>query len=82
MNSMEKIPGDSFSNIKTLCDMLELGHLSNVPEKVSGGFLHRMWHVRTEVGKYAVKELNPSIIINDEVSLTYEKTEQVARLFA
>ncbi len=82
MNYLDKPTGDSFSNIKTLCYLLKLDKISNIPEKVSGGYLHRMWHVRTDAGEYAVKELNPSIISNEEVVQTYEKTEQVARLFA
>ncbi len=47
-----------------LCDMLELGEIVGVPKAISGGLLHRMYSVETTQGKYAVKALNPQIMLS------------------
>ena len=46
-----------------LCDVLQLGKIVNEPKAIDGGFLHRMYAVETTKGKYAVKALNPRIMV-------------------
>jgi hypothetical protein len=46
-----------------LCDILQLGEIVGVPEAISGGLLHRMYAIETTEGKYAIKALNPQIML-------------------
>lgn len=48
--------------IDQLCKNYQLGNLKKEPEMVAGGLLHKMYHVRTDRGEYAVKLLNPNIM--------------------
>lgn len=45
-----------------LCENYKLGSLKEEPEMVTGGLLHKMYHVRTDKGEYAIKALNPNIM--------------------
>ena len=49
-------------------------------ESVSGGFLHRMYRVSTECGKYAVKHLNPQIMSRPGVHDNYKRAETIELL--
>lgn len=49
-------------------------------ESVSGGFLHRMYRVSTECGKYAVKHLNPQIMNRPGVHDNYKRAETIELL--
>ena len=53
-------------NIEQLCQSYRLGKLKRVPEMVTGGLMHKMYHVRTDKGEYAVKLLNPDIMKRPE----------------
>ncbi len=48
--------------IEQLCIKYKLGLLIKEPVSVSGGLLHRMYHVTTNLGEYAVKVLNPEVM--------------------
>lgn len=61
-----------------LCSAVELGTLIKVPEKVSGGLLHRMFAVETTSGKYAVKALNPQIMARPTALQNYIQSEKIA----
>ncbi len=50
------------NGIKKLCTKMGLGDLKSEPEVVMGGLLHKMYHVKTDKGEYAVKVLNPDIM--------------------
>ena len=45
-----------------LCEKYALGEIQREPLPVAGGLLHRMYHVVTDGGNYAVKLLNPDIM--------------------
>lgn len=53
-------------NIEKLCQSYHLGKLKGEPEMVTGGLMHKMYHVSTERGEYAVKLLNPDIMKRPE----------------
>lgn len=46
-------------------------------EPVSGGFMHRMYRVRTDSGLYAVKHLNPEIMRREGVHDNYKRAEEI-----
>lgn len=49
-----------------LCEKYKLGSLKEEPEMVTGGLLHKMYHVSTDKGEYAIKALNPNIMKRTE----------------
>ena len=51
--------------IEKLCKNYNLGTLKREPEMVTGGLMHKMYHVSTD-GEYAIKVLNPNIIKRTE----------------
>ena len=65
--------------IERLCLTLGLGQLCNEPEPISGGLLHTMYHVRTSSGGFAVKLLNPDIMIRPDAIQNMINSERIAR---
>jgi len=63
-----------------LCSILQLGEIVDVPEKISGGLLHRMYAIKTTKGKYAIKALNPQIMLRDEAMQNFINSEEVANI--
>ncbi|WP_020061963.1 aminoglycoside phosphotransferase family protein [Bacillus sp. 123MFChir2] len=63
---------------KDLCQISQLGELLNAPESISGGLLHRMYIVDTTKGKYAIKLLNPQIMLRPTAIRNYINSEKVA----
>lgn len=49
-------------NLKEFCKKFRLGTMTEDPFFVTGGLMHRMAHVKTDLGEYAVKILNPDIM--------------------
>lgn len=66
------------SRLEQLCVKHQLGQLVNDPEMVTGGLLHKMYHVRTSQGDYAVKWLNPDIMKRPEALQNMINSEIVA----
>ena len=46
-------------------------------EPVSGGFMHKMYRVRTKSGIYAVKHLNPEIMGREGVHDNFDRAEKI-----
>lgn len=61
-----------------VCDSLQLGKMLAVPAAVTGGFLHRMYALETECGKFAVKALNPQIMLRPTAMQNYINSEKIA----
>lgn len=64
------------------CAQLGLGKLSTAPETVAGGHLHRMYAVQTEKGKFAVKALNPQVMLRPKAKQNIIDSEHITRLAA
>ncbi len=62
-----------------LCEHLGLGKLIGDPEQVFGGHLHRMYAVSAFSGKYAVKALNPQVMLRPEAWQNMINSELVAQ---
>lgn len=67
-------------NFEELCKVLQLGELVREPEAISGGLLHRMFFVETTKGKYAVKALNPQIMLRPTAMRNIINSERIAKL--
>lgn len=65
--------------LERMCHHYDLGLLSLTPVPVSGGLLHRMFHVTTGNGDYAVKILNPEIMARPEAIRNTILSEEIAR---
>lgn len=48
------------------------------PVQMKGGFLHRMYEIRTDIGKFAIKALNPNIMIRADAITNYALSEMAA----
>lgn len=67
-------------NFEKLCKVMQLGELVREPEAISGGLLHRMFSVETTKGKYAVKALNPQIMLRPTAMKNIINSERIANL--
>lgn len=63
-----------------LCKVMELGEIVGEPVTVSGGFLHRMYTIETTRGKYAVKALNPQIMLRPTAIQNFINSERISNL--
>lgn len=63
-----------------LCNILKLGEIVSSPKSISGGLLHRMYAIETTQGKYAIKALNPQIMIRSTAMQNYVNSERVANI--
>ena len=65
-----------------LCDNLGLGTLLCEPAQLTGGLLHRMYAIETTSGKYAVKALNPQVMLRPTAKSNIMNGEHVAAIAA
>ncbi|QUI23587.1 phosphotransferase [Vallitalea pronyensis] len=63
-----------------LCQALQLGRINGTPEAISGGLLHRMYGVETTQGKYAIKALNPQVMLRPTARRHMIDSERVATI--
>ena len=66
--------------IKHLMEKYGLGAVQGEILPVSGGFMHKMYKVKTLSGTYAVKCLNPDIMKRPGVMENYERAEALERI--
>ena len=67
---------------KKLCNILQLGDIVGVPETISGGLLHKMYAIETTQGKYAIKALNPQIMLRPVAMQHFINSEQIVNIAA
>lgn len=58
-------------------DDLQLGKVIEKPVRVTGGFMHRMFKVVTEKGKYIIKLLNPNIMQRPDAMSNYKIADDI-----
>ena len=68
--------------IEQLMKTLSLGELHGEPKEVTGGLLHKMYHVETSVGEYAVKVLNGEIMKRPSALQNTINSEIIAAAFS
>ena len=56
---------------------LGLGKLTAPPAALSGGYMHKMYSLKTETGKYAIKLLNPYIMKRDTAMENFRQAERL-----
>lgn len=67
-------------NIHALIGRCGLGTIEGEIIPVSGGFMHRMFKVRTSSGTYAVKALNPEVMSRPDALRNYAEAEKLERI--
>jgi len=67
---------------ENLCKSLDMGKLICEPEQLTGGLLHRMYAVETTFGKYAVKSLNPQVMLRPMAKSNITDGERIAAVAA
>lgn len=70
------------SQLETICKKLKMNQPFDLPQRVYGGLLHKMWYLKCNGSQFAVKQLNSSIQLTEEVKSQYELTEQIAFQFS
>jgi|SRR5579871_543091 len=65
-----------------VCNRYGLGSLTERPQSVTGGLLHRMYRLSTSQGYFAVKVLNPDIMKKPKVRNEYRRSEHIASTVA
>jgi len=63
-----------------LCREYKLGEMDGFPLSISGGLLHKMYSIETDKGKYAIKILNPQIMLRPDAMNNYINSERIANL--
>lgn len=66
--------------LEKLCNVLQLGNMVSVPKAITGGFLHRMYGIQTTEGKYAIKVLNPKIMLRPMAMQNFINSERIANI--
>ena len=70
------------SQLETICKKLKINQPCDLPQRVYGGLLHKMWYLECNGSQFAVKQLNSRIQLTEEVKSQYELTEEIAFLFS
>lgn len=69
-------------DFETVIKKLDLGELASQPQRVTGGYLHKMFRLETTTGKYAVKLLNPIIMKRPGVLEDYKRAEHIEQILS
>lgn len=72
---------ETFVNMEKLMSSLGLGNIIKEPVRVNGGLLHKMYHVTTTDGEYAIKVLNPEIMKRPDALSNMINSERIAKAF-
>ena len=70
---------ETYIQIEKLFNKYGLEKLIKEPKQVTGGLMHKMYQVITEHKKYAVKELNPSVMQRNGVMEHIVNSERIAK---
>ena len=62
-----------------LCEQLNLGALIEEPIRLYGGLMHKMYRVATASGVYAVKHLNPHVMMRATAARNFAAAEELER---
>lgn len=56
-----------------------LGETKPEVTQVTGGLMHKMWRVQTDIGTFAIKELNPEVISRPKAKQDYLDSEIIVK---
>ena len=62
-----------------ICQHFSLGALQQSSQEIAGGLLHRVWHIKTTQGEFAVKLFNSAMKkLQGHKILSYDQAQQIA----
>lgn len=64
--------------LPSLLQKMRLGTLAAPPDILTGGLMHRIYAVKTSIGNYAVKHLNPGVMKRPEAAGNIRLSEAIA----
>lgn len=67
------------SNLIEVCKIFGIGMPQGTPLSITGGLLHRLWRIETEIGLFAVKILNPEVMSRPEAIRNFRLSERLAQ---
>lgn len=67
-----------FINSQDIANKFKLGNAIGEPLRLEGGALHSMFKIKTRMGEFAIKQLNPHITKKTEFINNYERSEMIA----
>ncbi|HFC9170714.1 TPA: aminoglycoside phosphotransferase family protein, partial [Legionella pneumophila] len=70
------------NQLETICKKLKMNQPCDLPQRVHGGLLHKMWYLKCNGSQFAVKQLNKRLQLTEEVKSQYELTEEIAFQFS
>lgn len=59
---------------------LQLGTLKALPQRVSGGYMHKVYRLETTKGSYAVKILNAEIMKRPDALKNFQRAEYLEKI--
>lgn len=65
--------------IEEFCEKYNFGIVKRIT-KLSGGFMHKMFKVETDKGIYAIKVLNPEVMLRSEAYNNFSISESISNL--
>lgn len=66
--------------LNKICQQHHLGNLKVTPVALTGGFIHKMYSLFTDQGKYAVKLLNPFVMQRETARDSYRTAETLEQI--
>lgn len=66
--------------LETLLEQCKLGNMKEIPVRVSGGLLNRMFKVSTDNGIYAIKLLNPEVMKRENAKDNHIFAETISNI--
>lgn len=69
-------------DITELFNKYKIGNIIGEPKSISGGLMHKMFKVKTEINIYAVKWLNPAVMQRNGVMKNMINSERIANVFS
>lgn len=65
--------------LSEICQKYDFGKPTEEPYPVSGGLIHKIWHIRTNKGQFVVKVLDSEIMKRPNIVESFELSEKIAR---
>ncbi len=69
------------NDLMKIAEAYNFGEIKSNPKQITGGRLHQLWKIDTEHTSYAVKKLNPNLIVQKGGFENFRMTESIATAF-
>lgn len=70
------------AQLQEICKRLHIALPLNLPTRVYGGLVHKMWRIQSEDCTFAIKQLSKNINFTESVKKEFNLTEDIAHQYA